>query len=158
MSRFKSHTYLPLLLLAAMVFSSGCASIVSESTYMVRVDSMPTGAKVAVADKRGDVIQSGVTPMFFALKSSDGFFTSAKYHFTFSKDGHLNTTTHLNASLDEWYIGNCIFGGLIGMLIVDPLTGAMWRLPDKVSVTLTPNSVSDAKDVPKDDSIPSKSP
>jgi len=125
---------------------------------MVRVDSMPTGANVTVADKRGAILQSGVTPVFFALKSSDGFFTSAKYYFTFSKDGHLNTTTHLNARLDEWYLGNCIFGGLIGFLIIDPITGAMWRLPDQASVTLTPTRVSDAKDVPEDDPMPSKSP
>jgi len=33
--------------------------------------------------------------------------------------------------LNGWYIGNLLFGGLIGLLIVDPLTGAMWTLDPK---------------------------
>lgn len=32
--------------------------------------------------------------------------------------------------MDGWYVGNIIFGGLIGLLLVDPITGAMWKLPD----------------------------
>lgn len=27
-----------------------------------------------------------------------------------------------------WYVGNVVFGGLIGLLIVDPATGAMWGI------------------------------
>ncbi len=34
------------------------------------------------------------------------------------------------------YIGNILFGGLIGMLAVDPVTGAMYVLPDTVSQSL----------------------
>jgi len=35
-----------------------------------------------------------------------------------------------------WYLaGNIVFGGIAGWLIVDPLTGAMWRLsPKEVNV------------------------
>ena len=32
--------------------------------------------------------------------------------------------------------GNLLFGGVIGMLIVDPATGAMWKLEDVYSVNL----------------------
>ncbi len=45
-------------------------------------------------------------------------------------------TTRLEATLDGWYIGNIIFGGLIGFLIVDPLTGAMWKLPEQAMTSL----------------------
>lgn len=31
-------------------------------------------------------------------------------------------------------IGNILLGGLIGMLIVDPITGAMYKLPKEVTV------------------------
>jgi hypothetical protein len=34
-------------------------------------------------------------------------------------------------SVNGWYVGNVIFGGLVGFLIVDPLTGAMWVLEPK---------------------------
>lgn len=30
--------------------------------------------------------------------------------------------------MNGWYIGNLLFGGIIGLLIVDPATGAMWTL------------------------------
>ena len=44
------------------------------------------------------------------------------------------------ASVSGWYFGNLVFGGLIGMLIVDPLTGAMYNLePKKIEQPLTPS-------------------
>lgn len=30
--------------------------------------------------------------------------------------------------IDGWYFGNILLGGLFGMLIVDPATGAMYKL------------------------------
>jgi hypothetical protein len=42
------------------------------------------------------------------------------------------TTLGLEPTIDGWYFGNILFGGLIGMLIVDPLTGAMYCLPTEV--------------------------
>ena len=44
----------------------------------------------------------------------------------------------LDSSLSGWYFGNIIFGGLIGMLIVDPVTGAMYNLtPAKIEQPLS---------------------
>ena len=35
--------------------------------------------------------------------------------------------------MSGWYWGNLVLGGLIGMLAVDPATGAMWNIaPDKI--------------------------
>ena len=42
----------------------------------------------------------------------------------------------MKATLDGWYIGNIIFGGLLGILIIDPATGAMWRLDDSFAFAL----------------------
>lgn len=39
--------------------------------------------------------------------------------------------------MDGWYWGNILFGGLIGMLAVDPATGAMYKLPKATSAGLT---------------------
>jgi len=37
-------------------------------------------------------------------------------------------------------LGNIIFGGLVGMIVVDPLTGAMWDLePADIEQPLTPD-------------------
>ena len=34
----------------------------------------------------------------------------------------------IDTELDAWYFGNILLGGVIGMLIVDPATGAMYKL------------------------------
>jgi hypothetical protein len=54
-----------------------------------------------------------------------------------SKEGHQKSTSELSAHLNGWYAGNIVFGGLIGLLIVDPGTGAMWRFDETHTVTLT---------------------
>ena len=43
----------------------------------------------------------------------------------------------IDGAINGWYFGNIIFGGLIGMLAVDPATGAMYTLsPKEVLATL----------------------
>lgn len=43
----------------------------------------------------------------------------------------------VNYKLNGWYFGNLLLGGVIGMLIVDPATGSMWKLDTPpLSVTL----------------------
>jgi hypothetical protein len=37
-----------------------------------------------------------------------------------------------------WYFGNLVFGGLIGMVIVDPLTGATFDFPSRLKLSATP--------------------
>lgn len=116
--------------------ASGCASIVSKDTYAVTVDSYPQGATFAVRNENFDVVCTGTTPRSVFLESDSGFFKKAKYNIFFSLNGHENATVDFNASLDPWYFGNILFGGLIGMLIVDPATGAMWELDERVTVNL----------------------
>lgn len=124
-------------LLATFVVLLGCASIVSKSTYTVNLNSNPLGAKVTVKDERGVPMQTGTTPMMVTLKAGKGYFQGKNYTVTFSMPGYEDHTAFITQNLDGWYIGNILFGGVIGMLIVDPLTGAMWRLdPDMVMATL----------------------
>ena len=81
-------------------------------------------------------IHSGKTPSTVTLKSGAGFFQGEEYKITFTKDGYSSTTATISSTMDGWYIGNILFGGLIGILIVDPATGAMWKLPDAISTSL----------------------
>jgi hypothetical protein len=76
--------------------------------------------------------------MTITLNSSDGFFSAARYTFQFEKEGCNPTTTTLSAGINGWYFGNLLFGGLIGFLIVDPATGAMWSLDEGVYANLSP--------------------
>jgi len=55
----------------------------------------------------------------------------------FEKPGYISSAQTVRASIDGWYAaGNFIFGGFIGWLFVDPVTGAMWKLPDLVHADL----------------------
>ena len=126
------------LIPAALAILSGCASIVSDSQYPVSVITTPAGATFEVRNRAGNVIHSGTTPGSVTLKSGAGYFKGETYTIAFRKEGFADQQTTLNSSLDGWYWGNIIFGGLIGMLAVDPATGAMYKLPDaKTADSLT---------------------
>ena len=82
---------------------------------------------------------SSQTPAVAVLRKGDGFFRGASYRVRIEKQGYKPQEVVLTSSLNAgWYLlGNIIIGGLVGWLIVDPLTGGMWTLsPDKVSANL----------------------
>jgi len=132
-----------LMLIASFTIFSGCASIVSKSSYPISISSTPSGAKITVKDKKGIDVYSGNTPSNFKLKAGAGFFSKASYSVTFEMDGYDKRTVPIDFKLDGWYFGNIIFGGFIGILIVDPATGAMWKLDSEfISETLSKSSAS----------------
>lgn len=127
---------------AAMVVSlSGCASIVSKSSWPVTIQSTPTGARCVVTNNKGVAIHSGETPMMVTVESGSGFFSKARYSISCNKDGFDAGHSDLSAHMNGWYWGNIVFGGVIGLLIVDPATGAMWKMDDTFMVPLAPTGV-----------------
>ena len=106
--------------------SCGCATIVSKSHYAVNVQSSVEGAKCVIREN-GRELATVTTPTMIDLSASSGYFNPAEYMLEFSKDGYESVNMNISASVDMWYIGNIVFGGLIGFLIVDPATGAMWK-------------------------------
>ncbi len=125
---------LPIILAASLL--SACSSIVSKSEYSVAINSSPDGANFVVTNRTGQKVHSGLTPASVTLKSSSGYFKGESYTIALSKDGFSPKTFTLTSSLDGWYWGNILLGGLIGMLIVDPATGAMYNLPDRVDISI----------------------
>jgi hypothetical protein len=123
--------------LVALAMLAGCASIVSKSDYSVTFRSQPSEADLLIKDKNGHEIYRGKTPATLSLSASSGYFQGARYEVEVSREGYHPRRTTLTPAMDGWYIGNIVFGGLIGMLIVDPVTGAMFRLPSDLTVTLT---------------------
>lgn len=112
----------------AMPTLSGCASIVSKSNWPVTFHSNPTGANIAITNKKGKEVYSGKTPATLKLKSGSGFFAKESYTVVLDLEGYDTKKITLDCKLNGWYIGNLVFGGLIGFLIVDPATGAMYKL------------------------------
>ena len=119
------------------ILMSSCASIVSKSSYPVSFTSDPNGSKFVITDSMGIEIYSGTTPSVVELEGKDGFFSGASYRITMFKEGYDEKIVVIHSKLDGWYWGNILFGGLIGMLIVDPATGSMWTLPKASNATLT---------------------
>lgn len=135
-----SRTGMELIIGLGLLLVTGCASIVSKSDWPVTVRSNPTGAKCVISKSSGLAVQTGETPMTVTLPSSDGYFSAAQYLVKCEKEGFSPAQRSLEAGINGWWYfgGNLIFGGVIGWFIVDPLTGAMYRLDEKFSVDLQP--------------------
>ena len=134
-AQMKRKDYVAKLVLAAFLLS-GCASIVGKNMYPVTINSHPDEAIILIKDESGKQIYKGKTPTTITLSSGEAYFHAKRYSITFSKEGYENQTTEIKAGLSGWYFGNILFGGLIGLLIVDPITGNMWKLPAETTVTL----------------------
>ena len=114
------------------MFLSGCASIISGSNQTVPIKSTPSEAKLKIYDRDGKVIINEKTPYIATLNRGAGFFKKAKYKVVIEKEGYPSKELKIEGRPNGWYLGgNFIFGGLIGWLIVDPATGAMWTLEPK---------------------------
>ncbi len=130
-----------IILACGSLLLASCASIVSKSNWPVTLSSNPIGARVMVTNKQGMNIHSSTTPSTVTLPSDSGFFSRAQYTLTFTKPGYPTRTALLRASMNGWYVGNIVFGGLIGVLIVDPVTGAMWKLDRHVQMDLASGEI-----------------
>jgi len=120
---------------------SGCASIMSHTRYTVSLESRPNACMVTVENLDSGEVQTLTTPSQLTLKAKSGYASPAGYRLIFKKEGYYPEVRSLHARLDAWYVGNFAPGlSIVGMLIVDPLTGAMWRLDKKVCVDLTPQN------------------
>ena len=137
-------------------FLAGCASIVSKSNWPFSVDSSPSGAKVVITNKKGTEVYSGKTPATLKLKSGAGFFSKESYTVSLSMNGYESKKINLECKVNGWYFGNLLIGGVIGMLIVDPATGAMYKLDnatmfqnlDKTASTSTSLKILDKTQLP----------
>ncbi len=128
----------PSIFISTLLFSlliTGCASIVSKSSYPITISSNPTEANVTVTNSDGNVVYTGKTPVATSLKANKGFFKRENYEVRFSKEGYDDTTVPLRTKVDGWYWGNIVFGGIIGLFIVDPATGAMYKFEDHFLTT-----------------------
>lgn len=113
---------------------AGCASIISGSKQEVNLTSHPAAANVTITNEKGMVVWSGTTPATIELARDKEYFVKAEV------PGYEPATVHIDQSLNGWFIGNLLCGGIIGGLI-DYATGAMWTLdPDMVTIELVSGS------------------
>jgi len=133
-----------LIFLLSCSFLTGCASIVSGSgPQAIVVNSTPSEAKLELLDMPTEQsVLVAKTPHTVIVKRSKGYFKKQTYKLKIEKEGYIPYEKVLSPSVTPWYIlGNAVFGGLIGWLIVDPATGAMYKFSDEpVNVKLYPDT------------------
>lgn len=136
------HMFKNVALLSSALYLCSCATIVSSGPKSLPIMSQPDEATCEVIDIRsGNTIMKAKTPYIATLETSAGFFQKAKYKVKITKEGYLPEEQQIDAGLNGWYYGNIVFGGLLGILIIDPGTGAMWKIAeDTISVKLYPDS------------------
>lgn len=122
-----------------MLTMSGCATIMDRGPREIPIASRPAGAKVSIYDRSNVLVTSQTAPFVAQLKPKYRFFVGQRYRIVFEKEGYESAEVQLKPRIGAWYFCNIVLGGALGMLIVDPATGAMYRLlPDEVDQLLTP--------------------
>ena len=117
---------------------SSCATIISGSKQNVQFSSDPSTATIFI-----DEVEVGKTPFEIKLERK------SEHRVMIKLEGYQNYETKLTKKFNGWYLGNIIFGGLIG-LIIDPITGAMYDLtPNEINAQMNKGTAfrSNGKDV-----------
>jgi hypothetical protein len=124
-----------------LLICSGCASIINGDKKKVTINSNPPGAKVTLFDDDGKSIITTNTPAVVKLKRSSGYFVGQSYTLKLESDGYYPSTVEIKPVLSGWYAGNIAFGGLIGLVLIDPAVGGMWTLkPNEINWNLVSTS------------------
>ena len=112
---------------ATTVTLGGCA-IENDRNPATQIGSEPAGVALTITDQHGARIFRGTTPASVTLDTGGGYFDGRAYMIAVTVEGHAPQTVSLGTELNSWYIGNAASRAPIGHLVVDPLTGAMWKL------------------------------
>lgn len=139
----QTHT-LKTMLVALTLLVTGCSSIVNGSTQQLSVKAMPEQAHIRLLTANGDLLKEQQGSLTYLMKRHTGYFEGAEYKLEVGYDGYQSQSIELMPTTSGWYLaGNLFFGGLIGWLVVDPLTGGMWVIEasnqqetDALNVTL----------------------
>ena len=109
---------------------TACASIVGSTSETIAINSNAENAVVTIKNKNNSMVFKGQVPATVTLNKKSGFFSGEKYTISSEQKGYYPYVKTLDTTISPWYFGNFIFGGLIGLFIVDPATGAMWTFDE----------------------------
>lgn len=136
LKEFAMRTIAKIMSLSALLlFLSGCATIVGDKSAKFDLQSNPSSANVVITDKATNtIVMDAVTPFSVKLEKKQAYFEGKVYSVVVKKSGYNSVKFDIEPKAGGWYIaGNLFFGGLLGWLVVDPLTGAMWNLEPQES-------------------------
>jgi hypothetical protein len=126
-------------LTGALALLTGCATIVGDDRASLPIKSTPSDAQILIIDETGQTAYRGRTPDQVSLSKSNGHYWGGKqFTVAISKRGYLTQRIQVDTRPNALYLGgNLIFGGIIGWLVVDPISGKMYDLASEgIDVTL----------------------
>lgn len=126
----------PLITLPAAVLLSGCGTIFNGATEPVQITSTAPDASFTITDHTGKQVATGRAGETVRLDNGGGYMMPGRYTIQMSAPGYADATAQAKADFSGWYLGNILIGGALGMLVVDPLTGGMWAMPDEINVPM----------------------
>lgn len=132
-----------LLILTIGVFTgilTACATVMRDNNQAVPIKANIEKVDIKITNKAGEVVFEGQTPTILTLKTAEksGYFNPEKYTVVASKDGFQTQTAVIDWHVSGWYwAGNFVIGGLIGYLIIDPITGDMYYLDEEVNLNMS---------------------
>ncbi len=114
--------FLVLVTITGLV-TSGCATIVHGTKQDVYVTSNPSGAVVRMQGI------ATTTPGVLTLDRKH-----ERYVLVFEKEGYQPVEIKLRRTIDGWFFGNLLIGGLVG-IVIDFVNGSAYKLtPGEVDV------------------------
>jgi hypothetical protein len=140
---FQLSRYFLLCVLVGSVSVISCATVLHSGPEPVTITSEPPDARVTITDLRTHqrLVQAN-TPVVAPLARHAGYMRPARYQVVVEKPGYQPYVLLLQAELEKQYFGNFVAGGPLGLLVIDPLTGAMYALPARLhAVLVTADSV-----------------
>lgn len=113
----------------AVCLLPACATLSSGSQQDLLITSEPPAQFQVRSIGRGNVLANGMTPATVRLPRGEGYFKGANYEVAVARQGYKDESVGVYAQQTGSYLaGNLLLGGLLGWLVVDPATGAMWEL------------------------------
>tara|TARA_B110000967_G_C18890089_1_gene566739 strand:- start:1680 stop:2180 length:501 start_codon:yes stop_codon:yes gene_type:complete len=118
---------------------SSCASIIHGPSQVVDFSSQPNGATITIDGK-----EYGKTPQSISLKRKGrrkGENSRKQgYNVQVTLDKYYPYDFKIKREMDGWFLGNLLFGGIIG-IIIDATNGSMYKLtPNQVNAQMKSNS------------------
>ena len=101
------------LILAVLVFVTGCATIVHGPSKSIRVTTEPAGATASING------QEVTTPGSVEVERDRTYVVIVK------KPGYETQTVEIKKAFNPWILGNLLF---VPAVIVDVITGSFWEL------------------------------
>ena len=117
-----------------------CATIMKDDTQTIPIKANVDKVNLKIMNKVGETVFEGQTPTMITLKTAaGGYFNPEKIYRHRLQKGYQTKESLIDWHVSGWYFaGNLVIGGILGYLIIDPLTGNMYYLDEAVNLNMTP--------------------